>query len=1120
MAFTSYSVRLSGDARVSVLTNAQASSPLTYFGALPGTYNVVVQSLSNRGRLSVFEPSGTMTFGIDPSSSLAVNRYTNILTGVAASAITNEDTQFAFGLLSWRLSAGSETNSWDLIVSTKINPSQTYHEASQLGAGLLPDFESGTLRVDQANGSYAQNFTLDSSSTNRIDQYGNAATFSGVFSDAVAGTAGNLAIVNSASGGRTTFTGANTFTGTTTIENGATLEIGNGGTTGSISNASNIINNASLVFNRSNDYTYTGVVSGTGRLIQSGGGVLNLNGINLYTGSTTVAAGSGLAVNGSIAASSGLTVNAGATIKGTGTLPATSVLSGGILAPGNSIGTLTFNGDLSLSSGSISSFEVGVASADQVVSTGSIALGGTLNLNFGNFDGAPLSSYTLFSAPTISSQFSSINATGLSSFFSYGIQYTGNSVLLSVLRGMATGTTTDITNVNSTIFSGGTLVVNSPGLYTQNWLLGAEATSTVDLDGNRSVFSGIFSDLTPGQAGSITFSNPGFLSLTGNSTYTGSTTVANGATLSVNGSIASSSELTVQPGSTIGGSGSLPQTNLVAGAQISPGNSIGTITAAGLRLNGGTINAEIQGPQNDKISVIGDVTNVTGSVNLMAYGGGSPWPNFSYNIITAGNGFATSNSLTLNPSGISSALLTYGTNLVQEVDGNASTFDVQWQPRNGSGATASALSSLGKGQRNQLAMAGAFDRVFAYLATAAGNQPGTTTGANATGTAIGTTGFTSGQAAAAGVSSDFLTATSELLGLTSGSQLAAAIDSLSPEPYAAYQAVGLATLKRQRELLFSLAGNCQSHGWLINGPETRNGQAPERPVCVFAQASNTTSSIRGQEGLSSYDAGIFSSVFGLEYALSRQWSVGAAYGYGTSNLDDMSLTSANVSADVNGGAFYAVYRPTERWTIKGLLGYSSFAVDGSRNVASIGNGSTIHGATAAKGYTAAIHASYDILINAGQGNGSMRLKPIAGLAWGGYQQNGFTESDGGALNLRVDGNTASSLVATLGMELAFSPIALSQDKVQSITPRLAVAYQLDALANSTGNKSLNATFVAAPSAGSFSTQGENGGANALTVTGGVDVQLARNASLYATVNYQVESNGSQFGYGGGLRIQF
>ena len=670
---------------------------------------------------------------------------------------------------------------------------------------------------------------------------------------------------------------------------------------------------------------------------------------------------------------------------------------------------------------------------------------------------------------------------------------------------------------HSTVFAGGTLTVDATGNYSTAY--GTGTGGYIDQNSKVATFSGVFSG--SGALGFINSGIGGIANISGTNTYTGATTVSSGATLSVNGSIATSSGLTVASGGTIGGNGFLPNTTINSGGRLAPGNSIGLITASSLNFGpGGTLDAEIQGPQNDKVNVTGSVTNFTGTANLIPYGGGSPWPNFDYQLITASNNFATSSSLTLDQSGVTSALLNYGTNLVQEADGNATTFDVQWQPKNGSGATASAISSLGKGQRNQLATAGAFDSVFSSLATAAGNQSGTTTGLNATGTAIGTTGFTTGQAAAAGISSDFLTATSQLLALTSGSQLTAAIDSLSPEPYAAYQAVGLATLKRQRDLLFSQAGNCQSNGWIINAPETKKGKTPKRPVCVFAQANNATSSIRGQDGLSSYNSGVFSSFYGLEYQPSKQWSVGAAYGYGTSNLSNMSLTSANVSSDVNGGALYAVYKPAERWNIKALLGYSNFDVDGSRNVAYIGNGSTINGNTSANGYTAAINASYEIPIKVGKGKLPMLLKPIVGLAWGGYQQSGFTESDGGALNLRVNGNTANSLVGTLGMEFASSPIALSKNKVQSITPRLAVAYQVDALANSSGNKSLTSSFVDAPGAGSFSTQGENGGANAFTVAGGFDLQVAKNASLYATVSYEVESNGSQFGYGGGLRVSF
>ena len=76
---------------LSRLTNAQGgTTPLTYTGRLPGTYNVVVLSSSNFGRLAVTNSTGTMTFGVDATSTLAANRYTNVLTGVSASAITNE----------------------------------------------------------------------------------------------------------------------------------------------------------------------------------------------------------------------------------------------------------------------------------------------------------------------------------------------------------------------------------------------------------------------------------------------------------------------------------------------------------------------------------------------------------------------------------------------------------------------------------------------------------------------------------------------------------------------------------------------------------------------------------------------------------------------------------------------------------------------------------------------------------------------------------------------------------------------------------------------------------------------------------------------------------------------
>jgi autotransporter-associated beta strand protein len=401
------------------------------------------------------------------------------------------------------------------------------------------------------------------------------------------------------------------------------------------------------------------------------------------------------------------------------------------------------------------------------------------------------------------------------------------------------------------------IAIDNSRTYTANYNTVAGGTTILIYD-KVATFSGSISGTDP----LIFKGSGGRIILTGISTYTGPTTIDTGAKLSVNGSIASSSSLTVYPDATIGGNGLLPNTIIQSGAILAPGNSIGQLTAPSLNFSG-TLGAEFQGPQNDKTTVTGSVTNFTGTANLSPYGGGNPWPNFDYQLITAANNFTTSSSLTLTPVGITSALLLQGTTPVQEVDGNAKTFDVMWRPNNGSGATASAMAALGQGNRNQLAASGVFDSAFRRLASAAGDASGLTTGLNATGTAIGTTGFTTGQAAAAGLSPEFLSTTAQLLGISSNSQLSAAISTITPESYAAFQSVGLETLQRQRQQLLASAGQCASTGWVINGPTSKTTKAPKNPICLYGQAANANSSITGQDGLSSYNANLFSSFYGL-----------------------------------------------------------------------------------------------------------------------------------------------------------------------------------------------------------------------------------------------------------------
>jgi len=146
-------------------------------------------------------------------------------------------------------------------------------------------------------------------------------------------------------------------------------------------------------------------------------------------------------------------------------------------------------------------------------------------------------------------------------------------------------------------------------------------------------------------------------------------------------------------------------------------------------------------------------------------------------------------------------------------------------------------------------------------------------------------------------------------------------------------------------------------------------------------------------------------------------------------------------------------------------------------------------------------------------------KPLLGLAWGGYQQIGFAETGGGFAQ-SINGRTANSLLGTIGVELMTSPLPLNASRTATITPRVALAYQVDALANNLQNKSLNSTFAGAPAAGGLTTEGQNLGVNNLNLAGGFSLQVANNVDVYASASYLVLSNANQFSYGGGLRVKF
>lgn len=176
-----------------------------------------------------------------------------------------------------------------------------------------------------------------------------------------------------------------------------------------------------------------------GTLSKAGAGTLAINSVSTYTGATTISAGTlVIASTGSIASSTaidlgtsgtldvsavsgGFHLASGQTLKGSGTVVgAMAVASGATLAIGNSPGTVIFDNNLTLASGSISNFEInGLTAGLYDLAQGgagsqNVNFGGTLNLIFSagfNTQGT----VKIFDFETYSGNFTAVNISGLAS---------------------------------------------------------------------------------------------------------------------------------------------------------------------------------------------------------------------------------------------------------------------------------------------------------------------------------------------------------------------------------------------------------------------------------------------------------------------------------------------------------------------------------------------------------------------------------------------------------------------------------------------------------------------------------------------------------------------------------
>jgi hypothetical protein len=280
---------------------------------------------------------------------------------------------------------------------------------------------------------------------------------------------------------------------------------------------------------------------------------------------------------------------------------------------------------------------------------------------------------------------------------------------------------------------------------------------------------------------------------------------------------------------------------------------------------------------------------------------------------------------------------------------------------------------------------------------------------------------------------------------------------------------------------------------------------------VWADVAGFTGTVNSYNGLAGFGYNSYYGVVGIDLFRNQTGGLGLYGGAGNSYMTQSSQVSQSFNNNTGYVGMYGGLYLVSDVKLSGAVGYFFGNSNATRNNPNVGNftGGTASDSYSSNGAFAAIKLSQSMLIGE-----KFTLTPFIGGSYSQLNTGAVSESGGGDFNYSINAAKSYQTITFAGAEFVQPLTAMGENSLS------AVGFYRFSYNWSANTDSAHTVTASSSAFGTFNQTGANMGPVSNLFGLGLQGQLSKDVSLRFGAVAAINSNGTQYGGGGEVKIRF